>query len=218
MGDQYYVVRGIGLVKNVSDIENSLVMTKNGKPILIKNLATVLVSNNPRLGVIGYNHENDKVLGAVWLRKDAQSIPAMKSVHEKIKELNEHILPKGIYLRPFYDRWDLIVTVVDKVIHNATVGVILVIIALFLFLGDLRGALVVALSIPISLLISLSIMAVRGESANFLSIGAIDYGIIVDIPLILMENYYRLAKKHGPGVSTIIEATNEVNKPIFFSL
>jgi cobalt-zinc-cadmium resistance protein CzcA len=218
LGDQYYMVRGLGLIKSLSDIENALVSYKNGKPILVKNIAQVNIGNVPRTGISALNEKDDVVMGTVVLRKDAQSIPSIRSIHQKIQELNERILPQGIKVVPYYERWDLITTVVKKVIETALSGVALVAIALFIFLGNYQAALLTAVVIPISLLITLAIMALRGESANLLSIGAIDFGIIADIPLILIENYFRVSKKHGPGIQGIIKASEEVQKPMFFSV
>ena len=136
--------------------------------------------------------KDEIVMGTVFLRREAQSIPSIKSIHQKIKELNERILQKGSKFSAFYERWDLIVTVVKKVIETATTGIALVAIALFILLGNLRAAIITAIIVPVSLLITLSVMAIRGESANLLSIGAVDFGIIADIPLILIEDYFRL--------------------------
>lgn len=218
MGDQYYMVRGLGLIKSLADIENALVASKNGKPILVKNIAQVGIGNVPRTGIVALNHKDDVVMGTVVLRKGAKSIPSIKSIHKKIAELNSRILPKGIKVIPYYERWDLIVTVVKKVVETAMSGVALVAIALFLFLGNVRAALLTALVIPISLLITLSVMALRGESANLLSIGAIDFGIIADIPLILIEDYFRLSRKYGTGLKSIERAAQEIGKPMFFSI
>jgi heavy metal efflux system protein len=217
-GDQYYMVRGLGLIKNISDIENSLIAYKNGKPILVKNIAQVDIGNVPRTGIVALNDKDDIVMGTVVLRKDAKSIPSIKSIHEKIKELNDRILPKGVKVVPYYERWDLIVTVIKKVIETASTGIALVAIALFLFLGNVRAAIITACVIPISLIITLAIMAVRGESANLLSIGAIDFGIIADIPLILMEDYFRLSKKFGTGLKSIERASEEIGRPMIFSV
>jgi len=218
MGDQYYMVRGLGLLKNVSDMENTLVAYKNGKPVLVKNIAEVSVGNVPRTGIVALDQKNDVVMGTVVLRKGAQSIPSIRSIHAKIKELNERILPKGIKVVPYYELWDLIVTVVTKVVETATSGVLLVAIVLFLFLRNYRAAIITALVIPVSLLITLSLMALRGDSANLLSIGAIDFGIIADIPLILIENYFRISRRHGTGLKSISKAAEEVGMPIFFSV
>ena len=217
-GDQYYMVRGLGLIKSLKDIEDALVVSKNGKPVLVRNIAQVSIGNIPRTGIVSLNDQDEIVMGTVVLRKDAQSIPSITSIHEKIKELNDRVLPKGIKVVPYYERWDLIITVVKKVAETAMSGIFLVAIALFLFLGNIRAAIITAMVIPISLLITLAVMALRGESANLLSIGAIDFGIIADIPLILIEDYFRLSKKYGPGIKSISRASEEIGKPMIFSV
>lgn len=218
IGDQYYMVRGLGIIKNLSDIENSLIVYKNGRPILLKNIAQVSIGNIPRTGIVSLNNKDEIVMGTILLRKDAKSIPSIKSIHEKIKELNDRILPKGIKVVPYYERWDLIITVINKVIETASSGIALVAIVLFIFLGNIRAAIITTIIIPVSLLTTLSLMALRGESANLLSIGAIDFGIIADIPLILIEDYFRLSKKYGTGSKTIIRTSEEIGKPMFFSV
>lgn len=209
LGDQYYMVRGLGLIKSLEDIEDNVVAYKGGKAILIKNIAQVSLGNIPRTGIVIHNHNDDAVMGNVVLRRGEKSIPSIKSIHEKIKELNERILPKGIKVIPYYERWGLILSVIKKVLENATLGVGLVAIALFLFLGNLRAAIITALVIPISLSITLAVMAIRGDSANLLSIGAIDFGIIADIALVLTENYVRVSRQHEPGQKSLIRATQD---------
>ncbi len=217
-GDQYYMVRGIGLIRSLEDVESAVVAVKNGRPIHVRNLATVEIGNIPRTGIVGLDNSDDIAMGVVFLRKDAKSIPSIRSIHEKIGELNARILPRGIRVVPIYERWTLIVTVVRKVIETAATGVALVTIALFVFLGNLRAAFLTALVIPVSLLITLAVMALRGESANLLSIGAIDFGIIADIPLIMIEDYLRLTTRHGAGSRSLLRASDEVFRPMTFSV
>ncbi len=208
-GDQYYMVRGLGLIKSLSDIEKSVVAYKNGKPIVIKNVAQVSLGNVPRTGIIIYNRSDDAVMGNVILRRGEKSIPSIQSINAKVAELNSRILPKGIKVVPYYERWELITTVIKKVLETASSGVFLVGLALFLFLGNLRAAVITALVIPFSLAITLAVMTIQGESANLLSIGAIDFGIIADIALVLTENYVRVARQHGPGQKGLVKATGE---------
>jgi cobalt-zinc-cadmium resistance protein CzcA len=218
LGDQYYMVRGLGLIKSLQDIERSVVSYKNGKAVRIKNIAEVSLGNVPRTGIIIHNNHDDVVMGNVILRRGEKSIPSIRSIHAKLAELNSTMLPKGIKLVPYYERWHLITTVIKKVIETATSGVVLVAITLFLFLGNLRAALLTAFVIPISLAITLAVMTVTGDSANLLSIGAIDFGIIADIALVLTENYIRVSRKHGPkyGPSdrSLVRAIGEVGAPI----
>ena len=219
LGDQYYMVRGLGLIKSLVDIEKTVVTYKNGKPILIKNIAQVALGNIPRTGIVIHNKEDDVVMGNVILRRGEKSIPSIQSIHAKIEDLNKRILPKGIKILPYYERWDLIVKVIKRVLESASIGVALVAIALFIFLGNLRAAILTALLIPLSLAITLAWMAATGDSANLLSIGAIDFGIIADIGLVLVENYVRVSRgKHelytGSGDRLLIRSTNEVGGPI----
>jgi heavy metal efflux system protein len=223
MGNQYYMVRGLGLIKSLPDIENNVVAYKGGKAILIKHVSRVSLGNVPRTGIIIHNRSDDAVMGNVIIRRGEKSIPAIKSINEKLAELNKNILPQGIKAVPYYERWDLIRTVIKKVVETATSGIFLVAIGLFFFLGNLRAAVITALVIPFSLAITLAVMALRGESANLLSIGAIDFGIIADVALVLTENYVRVSRQHqaGPGVLSrltgeraLVKATEEVGRPI----
>jgi cobalt-zinc-cadmium resistance protein CzcA len=223
MGDQYYMVRGLGLIKSLTDIENSVVAYKGGKAILIRNLAQVSLGNIPRTGIIIYNKNDDVVMGNVIIRRGEKSIPAIRSINEKVADLNNKILPKGIKIIPYYERWGLITTVIKKVLETASSGVFLVAVGLFLFLGNLRAALMTALVIPFSLAITLAVMALRGDSANLLSIGAIDFGIIADVALVLTENYVRVSRQYinrqhiltkATEERALIKATEEVGTPI----
>ena len=217
-GDQYYTIRGVGLIKTTGDIENTIVTTINDRPIFVKNLADVSISTMPRTGLAGLNNKNDIVMGVVVLRKNAPSVSAMEELHKKIDELNNGILPSDIKVVPFYDRQDLLHTVVDKLKETASVGMLLVFVIILIFLGDLRAAVIVAAIIPMSLLYTLALMANQHESANLLSLGAIDFGIIVDIPLIVIENYFRLKHQGRHHISAIQETASEVGKPIMFSI
>lgn len=218
MGNQYYMVRGIGRIKSLKDIENTLVAYKNGKPILVKNIARVTIGNIPQTGIGGLNNKDETVTGTVILRKDAKGIPSIRSINEKVREINERVLPKGIKVVPFYERWELITTVVKKVAETALSGIALVAIAFFVFLGNIRAAIITTLVIPISLLITLALMSIRGESANLLSISAIDFGILADIPLLLVEDYFRTSKKVGADLRAIVKVAEDIGKPILFSI
>lgn len=217
-GDQYYTIRGVGLIKTTDDIENTIVTTINNRPIYIKNIAEVSISSAPKTGITGINQTDEIVTGVVVLAKNAPSIVAMSELHKKIDELNNGILPKDIKVVPFYDRQDLLHTVVDKLKETASVGMILVFVIILLFLGDLRAAVIVSSIIPISLLYTLALMAGKHESANLLSLGAIDFGIIVDIPLIVIENYFRLKHQGRQHVPAILQTASEVGKPIMFAI
>ena len=218
LGDQYYMVRGIGLIKNLRDIEKNVVAFRGGKAILIRNIAEVSLGNIPRTGIVIHNQHDDVVMGNIILRRGEKSIPSIRSIHQKIDELNKNILPKEIKIVPYYERWSLITTVIKKVLETAGSGILLVAATLFVFLGSIRAAIITALVIPISLTITLALMAATGDSANLLSIGAIDFGIIAAIALVLSENYIRVARKHGTkfrsGDRSLVRSTVEVASPI----
>jgi len=217
-GDQFYNIRGIGLIKNISDIENTVVGYKNNIPILVKNIADSQISHLPRTAYVGLNRNDDIVMGVVVLRKNEKSIPALKALHEKIDYLNKVILPKDVKVIPFYDKQELIDKVIHKITETAITGIILVLVVILIFLGEVRSAIIVASIIPISLLYTLSVMAINKESANLLSIGAIDFGIIVDIPLIFIENYFRLKEEGKNHIQALYENINQIFKPILFSM
>jgi len=217
-GSQYFLIRGVGLIKNLDDIGNIVVAYKNNTPILVKNIAEVKVGNIPRTGIVGLNNYNDIVMGVVVLRRDAKSIPSIKSIREKIQELNRHILPKDVKIVPIYERGKLIDTVVHKVAEIALVGIALVFLSVFIFLGDLRTAFLVSAIVPMSLIIALGVMAIRGESANFLSIAAIDFGILADISLLFVESYLANSTKFGVGRRALMSATDDVGKFLLLSI
>lgn len=217
-GDQYYTIRGLGLIKGRRDIGNTIVSTINGHPVYIKNIADVAISSMPRTGIAGLDDENDIVMGVVVLRKNAPSVSTMEILHDKIDALNNGILPKDIKVVPFYDRQDLLHTVVEKLKGTASEGMILVFVIILIFLGDLRAAVIVSAIIPMSLLYTLALMAYQQESANLLSLGAIDFGIIVDIPLIVIENYFRLKHQGRHHIPAILETASEVGQPIMFAI
>ncbi len=223
LGNQYYMVRGIGLIRDIEDIKNNVIAYKGGKPVLIKQIAEVGLGNIPRTGIVIYNDQDDVVMGNVVIRRGEKSIPSIKSVHEKVDDLNNRVLPKGIKVVPYYERWDLIKSVIMKVIENTVVGMLLVGACLFIFLGSWRAATLVAITVPMSLAITLAMIYLGGDSANILSIGAIDFGIIADISLVLCENYVRIARKSKSalgdpgkpiGERTLVRAAAEVGTPI----
>ena len=223
LGNQYYMVRGIGLIRDLEDINNNVIAYKNGKPVLIKHIAEVGLGNIPRTGIVIYNSQDDVVMGNVIIRRGEKSIPSIKSVHEKVDDLNNRVLPKGIKVVPYYERWDLIKSVIMKVVENTIVGMLLVGACLFVFLGSWRAATLVAITVPMSLAITLAMIYLGGDSANILSIGAIDFGIIADISLVLCENYVRIARKSKSAVGlmgkpigerTLVKAAAEVGTPI----
>src|ERR1700733_5621167 len=237
-GPQTAVVRGVGLIHTVDDIGNTMVNQNNGSPIRIKDVAQVEIGYQPRLGIAGQDKDDDIVQGIVLMRRGEQSLPTIHRVEEEVNKINATgILPPGVHLEKIYDRSELIAVTTHTVLHNLLVGIVLIFLVQWIFIGNLRSAVIVALTIPFALFFAIIIMLVRGESANLLSVGAIDFGLIVDATVIMMENIYRhLAQKPEERFAhsnvrtqsrvpmelrgrfaVIANSAMEVNQPIFFS-
>src|ERR1700737_1346569 len=199
-GLQQINVREVGLVRNVRDIENTVILTKSGTPLRVKDIAVVSQGPKIRLGQGGWGSlreggkiiDNDDVVSAwVPMRKGADAEAALIGLHKKVEELNDHILPPGVKIVPFIDRSDLVRFTTYTVLHNLTEGMILVSIVLFLFLGNVRGAIIVALTIPFALLFAATCLNLKGIPANLLSLGALDFGMVVDGAVVMVENIVR---------------------------
>jgi heavy metal efflux system protein len=237
-GPQAAVVRGVGLIHTVDDIANTMVTPNSGTPIRIKDVAQVEIGHQPRLGIAGQDNDADIVQGIVLMRRGEQSLPTIHRVEEEVNKINTTgILPPGVHLEKIYDRSELIAVTTHTVLHNLIVGVVLIFLIQWIFLGNLRSAVIVALTIPFALFFAIIIMLVRGESANLLSVGAIDFGLIVDATVIMVENIYRhLAQKPEERFvhsnvrnrgrvplelrgrfAVIANSAVEVNQAIFFS-
>jgi len=221
IGEQSYNVRGIGLFKDEIDIGNVAVTSRNGTPLYLKQLGEVSVGAKVPLGRVGKDGESDIVEGVILMRRGEQSLPTLERVRKKVEQLNNGILPQGMRVVPYYDRTDLINVTTRTVTHTLIEGMVLVALILIAFLGDLRASLVVALSIPLSLLFTFMCMVLRGDSANLISMGAIDFGIIVDASVIMVENIYRhISDPRLFSVNpqrTTVQAAQEVGAPIFFA-
>jgi heavy metal efflux system protein len=230
-GLQQINVRSVGLVDHVRDIEQTVILTKNGTPIRVKDIAVVAQGPKIRLGQFakavhredGKIIDNDDVVsGIVLLRKGAAADSALQGIHKKVEELNDHILPPGVKIVPFIDRSDLVHFTSHTVLHNLTEGMILVSIILFLFLGNIRGALIVAATIPFSLLFASICLDLRHIPANLLSLGALDFGMVVDGAVVMIENIVRhLGHKNGDNKTPnekIGEASHEVQRPVFYAI
>ncbi|MBI5411414.1 MAG: efflux RND transporter permease subunit [Nitrospirae bacterium] len=221
VGGQSYNVRGLGLIDSLEDIENIMVAEKDGTPIFIRNLGKVSIGNRVRLGKVGIDDRDDVVEGVVLLQRGAKAFPVLEKVKKKVEELNTWKLPKGIQVKTFYDRTVLIHTTIETVMDILISGVVLVFVILFVFLGHLRSAVIVALTVPMALLFTFSMMVLIGESANLISLGAIDFGIIVDSTLIMVESIFaHLAHRSGAGLTVpmhVMRAAREVGRPIFFA-
>jgi heavy metal efflux system protein len=190
-GGQFYYVRGVGLVRDTKDIANIVVGSNHGTPVRIGDIGQVEIGNAPRLGEFGFQKNDDAVEGVILMRRGEQTENVLKGVEEKTEELNKRILPKDVKVRPFYDRSDLVDLTTRTVEDNLLRGMILVFIVLIFFLVSIRAAIIVTLTIPLGLLFSFILLHAQNLSANLLSIGAIDFGIIIDGTVVMMENIYR---------------------------
>ena len=232
VGLQQINVAEIGRVRNVRDIENTVLFSKNGTPLHIKDVAAVSQGPKIRLGQFararhlsnGVIIDNDDVVsGIVLLRKGADSDSTLEAVHKKVTELNDHILPRGVKIVPFLDRSDLVHLTTHTVLHNLTEGIVMVIIILFLFLGSVRGALIVALTIPFSLLFAATCLQLRHIPANLLSLGALDFGMVVEGAVVMVENIARHLSHREPAdtrtpMEIIRRAGHEVQRPVFWAI
>ncbi len=237
-GAQAAVVRGVGLIHSADEIRHTLITSNGGAPIFIGDVADVTVGNLPRLGIAGYNEVDDIVQGIVLMRRGAESVPTIERVEAEVDNINRSgILPPGVSIQRIYDRSDLINITTHTVLHNMMAGIALIFLLQWAFLGNIRSALIVAMTIPFALSFAIGLMVLRGESANLLSVGAIDFGLVVDATVIMVENIYRHlaeASAHlgtGPShlhrmrvpsgfrgkMGTISLAAAEVSQSIFFA-
>jgi heavy metal efflux system protein len=229
-GLQQINVRAVGLVTTVRDIEQTVLKTQTGTPLRVQDIATVMQGPKIRLGQIGKTiHRSDGHLvdnpdvveGIVLLRKGAESDATLRGIEAKVQELNDHLLPPGVKIVPHLDRSDLVHFTTHTVLHNLTEGILLVVIVLFVFLGNARGALIVALTIPFSLLFASICLNLRHIPANLLSLGALDFGMVVDGAVVMVENIVRHLGRRDvtkPMVERIREAAHEVQRPVFYAI
>ncbi|HLM13561.1 MAG TPA: efflux RND transporter permease subunit, partial [Reyranella sp.] len=233
LGPQSAVVRGVGQIRTMADINGTMLTVRDGAPILVSDVATVSVGYEPLLGVAGHDDDDDIVEGIVLMRRGAETMPTLRAVEAEVDRINaSNLLPPGVRIERIYDRSVLVDVTTTTVLHNMVMGICLIFLIQWLFLGNLRSALIVSATIPFALLFAIGILVLSGESANLLSMGAIDFGIIVDATVIMVENIFRhLAEaSHATGprlrqepegltgkLFTIYEASGEVTKAIFFS-
>jgi len=221
-GGQFYYIRGLGQVKSPQDIGNIVVTTHNGIPTYVKDVAKVEIGNAVRLGQFGYMNQDDAVEGVIMMRVGEQAQLVLKRVEALTKELNDHILPPDVKVVPYYDRSGLIEETTQTVEANLLRGMLLVLLVLGLFLFSVRTALIVAITIPFALLFAFICLDWRHIPANLLSIGAIDFGILVDGAVVMVENIFReLAERHGQEynpLDVIRSAAHDVERPIFYAV
>jgi heavy metal efflux system protein len=235
IGPQAAVVRGVGLIRSIDALASTMIAAPNGTPVLVRDVAEVTVGSQPRLGIAGENNDDDIVQGIVLMRRAEQSSPTIARVEELVERINHSsVLPPGVHIERIYDRKDLIETTTKTVLENMVFGIVLIVLLQWIFLGDLRSALIVGATIPFALFFAVSILVLRGESANLLSVGAIDFGLIVDATVIMVEAIFRrlshterfsdaelevispntvMDMKHH----TILTAAADVSRSIFFA-
>jgi heavy metal efflux system protein len=237
-GAQSAVVRGVGLIHSAEEIRHTLITNNQGAPVVLGDVAEVSIGHLPRLGIAGFDNVDDIVQGIVLMRRGAESIPTIKRVEAEVDKINNTgILPPGVNIQRIYDRSDLVHVTTHTVLHNMIAGIVLIFLLQWAFLGNIRSAVIVAMTIPFALSFAIGLMVLRGESANLLSVGAIDFGLVVDATVIMVENIYRhLAEAsahlgHGPStlhrirvrsgfrgkIGTISVAAAEVSQSIFFA-
>src|SRR3954451_622063 len=232
LGEQSVNVRGLGVVTSVKDMDNIVLTQQGGLPVLLSDIAKNQVGYRPRLGMAGRDDKTDVVNGIILMQKFERTMDVVTRVREAVAKLNtDGSLPKGVQIMPFYDRGDLVGITVNTVLHNMFFGIALIFLIQWVFLGDLRCALIVSATIPVALFLAVIITVLRGESANLLSVGAIDLGIIVDSTVIMLENIFRHLAHHDstPGTETpedsladrlrkILTGAVEVDRAILFSV
>src|SRR5882762_2863067 len=231
IGPQSAVVRGVGLIRSIDDLASTMVSQSGGNPVLVKDVATVTVGEKPRLGIAGLDQDDDIVQGIVLMRRGEQSSPTIARVEALVASINNSsILPPGVRIERIYDRKDLIDITTATVLHNMVLGILLIVLLQWIFLGDLRSALIVGATIPFALFFAVIILVLRGESANLLSVGAIDFGLIVDATVILVEAIFRRLSQTeaeqsyistdtamGMKSHAILSASADVSRSIFFA-
>jgi cobalt-zinc-cadmium resistance protein CzcA len=221
-GGQFYYVRGLGRLHTPEDIGNVVLAVSNGIPVLAENLGRVVIGYAPRLGQFGYQDQDDAVEGVILMRTGEKTQEVLKRVEAKTQDLNRNILPKDVKIHTFYDRTDLISLTTETVERNLLRGMVLVVVVLVFFLYDFRAGLIVAITIPLSLLLAFICLDLRDVSANLLSIGAVDFGILVDGAVVMVENIFRrIAARQGQPfkiMEVIADAAAEVDRPIFYAV
>jgi cobalt-zinc-cadmium resistance protein CzcA len=234
MGEQQVNVRGIGVASSLDDIRNIVLTQQGGVPVMLSDVANVQIGFAPRLGMAGRDDKTDVVTGIVLMQKFERTMEVVTRVREAVQKINsDGSLPPGVKIVPFYDRGDLVAVTVRTVLHNMLFGIALIFVIQWVFLGNLRCALIVAGTIPVALFLAVIITVLRGESANLLSVGAIDLGIIIDATVIMLENIYRHLSHHRDGtvpaaagaagrlsakLHRVLVAAVEVDKAILFSV
>jgi cobalt-zinc-cadmium resistance protein CzcA len=219
-GEQSFDVRGIGLLRDDNDLGEVVVESQKGTPVRVQDVAAVQIGHVPRLGIVGINDDPDVVQGIVLMRYGGHTEQTLDGIYRKMKEISDyHLLPPGMRIVPYYDRGALVKLTTHTVLHNMIAGMVLVTLVLLLFIGSVRAALITAINIPIALLIAFIGMVATGTSANLISLGAVDFGIVVDSTVIMVENIYRhlSAREKGTALQRVLAGAAEVSGPMAFS-
>jgi cobalt-zinc-cadmium resistance protein CzcA len=224
VGEESFDIRGIGLIGSrgtpLHDIDDIVIAEQKGTPVRVRDVATTSIGSAPRLGMVGHDDEDDVVQGIVLMRYGGETPSTLEGVHKRIRYIeNNNILPPGMKIVPYYDRGQLVGLTMHTVIENLLIGMALVALTLLLFLGNVRAALITAINIPLALLVAFIGLVSTGTSANLISLGAIDFGIVVDSTVIMMENIFRHLGSHGRGKmhERIVTSAGEVGTPMTFS-
>jgi cobalt-zinc-cadmium resistance protein CzcA len=220
LGEQAYTIRGVGLVKSVHDIEAIVIAARGGVPIRVRDVATVDIGFAPRLGIVGHDASPDIVQGTVLMRYGGETPSTLDGIHARIDYIRKnHLLPPGMEIVPYYDRGKLVALTTHTVLENVIVGMVLVTIILVVFLGHVRAAIITALNIPLALLAAFCGMVATGTPANLISIGAVDFGIVVDSTVIVMESIFHFLGSHGKGSieDRILAGARQVARPMAFA-
>ena len=220
IGEQSYDVRGIGIIHSLADIRDVVLSAQKGTPIRVRDVAEVTVGHAPRLGIVGKDLEPDVVQGTVLMRYGGDSLKTLDAVHERVEYMNRfHVMPPGMTIEPYYDRATLVKLTTHTVLENLLIGMVLVAVVLWMFLGHGRAALITALNIPLALMAAFVGMVATGTPANLISLGAVDFGIVVDSTVIVMENVFRHMAAPGKrnAIERILLAAGEVGPPMFSS-
>ena len=220
LGEQSYDVRGVGLINSLQDVGDVVITAPKGTPVRVRDVAMVSDGAAPRLGVVGKDFEPDVVQGIVLMRYGGNALRTLKSIHERLDHIKKYnLLPPGMTIEPYYDRGTLTRLTTRTVLENLIVGMLLVSVVLWVFLGETRAAVLAAVNIPLALLCAFIGMVATGTPANLISLGAVDFGIIVDSTVIVVENIFRHLGSHGQGAmgERIVAAAEEIGAPMFFS-
>ena len=220
IGQQAYTIRGVGLMGSLRDIEDVVILEQKGIPVRVRDVARVSIGAAPRLGIVGRDGDDDVVQGTILMKYGGETAATLEGIWRRIDYIRKnHLLPPGMEIEPFYDRGTLTKITTHTVLENLVIGMGLVTLVLILFLGNLRAALITAVNIPLALLVAFIGMVATGTSANLISLGAVDFGIVVDSTVIMMENIFRHLGERGrvPPSQRVLAAASEVGRPMAFS-